>query len=43
MHVAIIITPFFLALALAGILADVVAPKYPRMLDKIYEILDRIM
>lgn len=43
MHIAIIIAPFFLALALTGILADVIAPRYPRMLDKIYEILDRIM
>ena len=40
---AIIITPFLLALILAGVLADCVAPKHPKLLTAIYNLLDKIM
>ena len=43
MHAAIIIAPAFLTLALAGMFADIIAPRHPRMLEWIYSILDRIM
>lgn len=43
MHAAIIILAICLALALTGILADVIAPAHPHMLDLIYTILDQIM
>lgn len=43
MHAVAIIAPLFLALALVGIIADVIAPRHPKLEDLIYEVLDKIM
>lgn len=43
MFICFIITPLFLGLSLAGIIADIIAPKYPKMEERIYAILDSIM
>lgn len=43
MHAAIIIAPFLLAIILAGLIADYLAPKHPKLLNAIYRILDSIM
>ena len=43
MHACAILAPVFLALALTGIIADTIAPRYPKLETLIYDLLDRIM
>ena len=43
MRAAIILAPVLLALALAGICADAIAPKHPKLENLILNLLDRIM
>ena len=38
-----IIAPLFLTLALVGIIADVIAPRYPKLENLIYSLLDSLM
>jgi len=43
MHICAILAPVFVFLALAGIFADLIAPKHPALENLIYNILDKIM
>lgn len=43
MYAAIILAPVLLALALAGVCADVLAPKHPKLENLIYDLLNRLM
>lgn len=43
MHNIVILFAFFLSLSIAGIVADLIAPRYPWLLRTIYSLLDKIM
>ena len=43
MHIFAILFPVFIFLALAGIFADLIAPKHPALENLIYDLLDKIM
>ena len=43
MHICAILFVLFMALSIAGILADFIAPKHPSFVNLVYNLIDKLM